>query len=213
MGSHYARGAEPSTDQIRRTLAEVVDALRSARVDFLLMGGLSAATLARRRPTDDIDVFVRPDGAGPAIDALAGAGFDTEETDPQWIYKAVKHGVLVDVIFRSTGGLELDHEMLRRGSEREHMGVFAPLVSPEDLVVIKAVAAAEHSPSHWYDALAVVARCELDWEYLVRRGRQAGPHRLLSLLLYAEADGVSVPGRVIDDLLAAAHREPQQGVR
>ena len=212
MGSHYASGEEPSPEQIRQALAEVVDALRSAGADFLLMGGMSAATFARRRTTDDIDVFVRPRDARRVLGALAAGGFDTDETDPQWIYKAMKHGVLVDVIFRSTGGLELDAEMLRRGSEREHEGVVAPLVAPEDLVIIKALAAAEHSPSHWYDALAVVARRQLDWEYLARRGRQAGPHRLLSLLLYAESTGIAVPGDVVDALIAEVHPRPQESV-
>ena len=136
---------------------------------------------------------------------LAGAGFRTEETDPHWIYKAFKHGVLVDVIFRSTGDLYLDDEMLRRADEQEHLGVSAPLVSPEDLLVIKAVAANEDSPQHWHDALSVIARCELDWRYLLLRARQAGPRRILSLLLYAESNDLAVPAEVIEELFEVVH--------
>lgn len=212
MGSHYPTGEEPSTDQIRRALADTVGALRAADVEFLLMGGISTATLGRPRRTDDIDVFVRRDEAPRALDALAAAGFATELTDPDWIFKAVRHGVLVDVIFRSTGGLHLDDEMLRRGREHAHMGVTVPVVSPEDLVVIKAVAAAEHSPNHWYDALAVLARCEIDWPYLVRRARQSGPRRVLSLLLYAESMDVAVPADVIEALFAIVHPHARERV-
>jgi predicted nucleotidyltransferase len=205
MGSHYPSGEEPSEDQIRKALVEAVDALRGSGLSFLLIGGMSTARFARPRPTNDIDVFVRPDGAGRALEVLADAGFTTEETDPYWLYKGFKYGVLVDVIFRSTGDLYLDDEMLRRGEEREHMGVTVPFVSPEDLLVIKAVAAAEHRPNHWYDALAVIGRCDLDWEYVLGRARQSGPRRMLSLLLYAESIDLAVPAEVIEHLFDVVH--------
>jgi predicted nucleotidyltransferase len=205
MGSHYRAGEEPTDHDIRRALREVIDTLRGAEVAFLLIGGLSAAAFARPRITDDIDVFVRPAEARRALEALAAAGFDTKEEDPYWLFKAWKHGVLVDVIFRSTGDLYLDNEMLARGSEREYLGVTAPLVAPEDLLVIKALAAAEHSPTHWYDALAVVARCELDWDYLLGRARLAGPRRLASLLLFAESIDLAVPAEVIEELFQVVH--------
>jgi predicted nucleotidyltransferase len=208
MGSHYRVGEEPTDADLRRTLEEVICVLREAGVAFLLIGGMSAATFARPRMTDDIDVFVRPDAAHRTLDALAAAGFDTKEKDPYWLFKAWKHGVLVDVIFRSTGDLYLDDEMLARGSEREYLGVTAPLVSPEDLVVIKALASAEHSPRHWYDALAVIGRCELDWEYLLGRARLAGPRRVLSLLLYAESTDLAVPAEIIEELFAVVHPRP-----
>jgi hypothetical protein len=95
--------------------------------------------------------------------------------------------------------------MLARGSEREYLGVTAPLVSPEDLLVIKALAAAEHSPHHWYDALAVIGRCELDWDYVLARARLAGPRRLLSLLLYAESIDLAVPAEIIEELFEVVH--------
>lgn len=212
MGSHYPNGEEPSDEQIRQALVETVEALRQADIRFLLIGGMSTARFARPRPTNDIDVFVRPDAAGPALEALTAAGFTTEETDPYWLYKGFKYGVLVDVIFRSTGDLYLDDEMLERGDEREHLGVTVPFVSPEDLLVIKAVAAAEHSPNHWYDALAVIGRCDLDWEYVLRRARQSGPRRLVSLLLYAESIDLAVPAEVIEELFEVVHPRPPEAV-
>jgi predicted nucleotidyltransferase len=205
MGAHYRPGAEPSVEDIRRTLREVVDILRDAGVAFLIIGGMSAATFARPRRTDDVDVFVRPDAADDALAALAATGFDTKVEDPSWLYKAWKHGVLVDVIFRSSGDLYLDDEMLARGHEGDYLGVPTPLVSAEDLLVIKGLAAAEHSPHHWYDALAVIGRTQLDWDYVLSRARLAGPRRLLSLLLYAESTDLAVPAEVIEDLFAVVH--------
>lgn len=212
MGSHYPEGQEPSEEQIQRTLAETVSTLRGADVQFVVFGGLSTAAFARPRVTDDIDVFVRPDTAKRALDALADAGFHTEVTDPNWIFKAYRHGVLVDIIFRSTGDLYVDEEMLRRADEQEHLDVLVPLVSPEDLLVIKAVAASEDSPHHWHDALAVIARCRLDWDYLLRRARQSGPRRVLSLLLYAESNDLAVPAEVIEDLFEVVHPSSREVV-
>jgi len=50
--------------------------------------------------------------------------------------------------------------------------------------VIKAIAHDEETPRHWFDALGILARGGIDWDYLVRRASR-GPRRVLSLLLYA----------------------------
>ena len=205
MGSHYEAGSEPSDADIRKALEEVISVMREAGIAFLLIGGMSAATFARPRMTDDIDVFVRPGAASHVLEALAAAGFETTVEDPSWLYKAWKYGVLVDVIFRSSGDVYVDDEMLERADLQEHWGVTAPLISPEDLLVIKAVATTEHGSHHWYDALAVIARCPLDWAYLMRRARQAGPRRVLSLLLYAESNDLAVPAEVIEALFEVVH--------
>jgi hypothetical protein len=39
----------------------------------------------------------------------------------------------------------------------------------------------------------------------VRRARQAGPRRVLSLLLYAESNDLAVPAEAIESLFAAVH--------
>ena len=113
--------------------------------------------------------------SGPTRPARAArrstaAGFDTEEKDPYWLYKAFKHGVLVDVIFRSSGDLYLDDEMLARGRRREYLGVTAPLVSPGGPAGHQGGGRGRARPHHWYDALAVIGRCQLDWDYLLAPG-------------------------------------------
>jgi predicted nucleotidyltransferase len=189
-------------------LAAVVEALDRAAIDFVLMGGLVAATVARPRTTDDIDVFVTPEQAGDALAALAAAGFDTEETDPMWLYKARRDGVLVDVIFRSAGEVYLDDEMLRRSEPRDCRGTVARFIAAEDLLVIKAIAATERGSHHWYDALGIIGRTPLDWDYVVERARQAGPRRVLSLLLYAESNDLAVPSDAVEQLFVTIHPSP-----
>ena len=46
------------------------------------------------------------------------------------------------------------------------------MIAPEDLIVIKAIVFDEETPRHWYDALALIPRGELDWDYLLRAGAQ-----------------------------------------
>lgn len=209
--AELAARAPISTDE-RRLRAEVVDhdealfldvlddavaAVEAAGLPYVLMGGIAAACHGRPRWTHDVDLLVRPTDARAVLDALAAAGFNTEETFPDWLYKASRDDQLVDVIFRSSGDIYLDDEMLARAGRREFLGRRLLVIPPEDLIVIKAVVHAEHMPRHWHDALAVLAGCEeIDWDYLVLRARK-GVRRVLSLLLYAQSCDLVVPWRVV----------------
>jgi predicted nucleotidyltransferase len=194
---HYAPGEEPSAEAFEKALHEVSHALEGSGLQYLLMGGVGTASIARPRTTDDIDIFVIPEDAPRVLDELAAAGFDTEVSDPSWLYKAHRYGVLVDIIFRSSGDIYLDDQMLERARTREVKGARFPVISPEDLLVIKAVTASEVGPHHWYDALAIIARGDLDWDYVVTRARRAGPRRVLSLILYAESNDVAIPAEPV----------------
>src|SRR3546814_9285608 len=101
------------------------------------MGGIGAYSHARPRVTEDIDVFIRPGDVDRVRAVLTGGGFEVVEHDPMWLVKGWKRGVLVDVIFRSSGGIYLDDEMLRRRVTGEYKGIHLPLIAPEDLFVIK----------------------------------------------------------------------------
>src|SRR5215213_7047553 len=144
MGGHYHGGQGPSEDDLLETLAEVAETLDRVGIPFLLMGGIGSFALGRPRSTDDIDVFLRPEDAKDALKALSEAGFETDETFPDWLFKAVKRGTLVDLIFRSSGDVFLDDEMRKRSRDVEFKDLKIPVVSPEDLLVIKAVATKEN---------------------------------------------------------------------
>lgn len=182
-------------------LDAVVAALDAEPIQYVFMGGIASAVHGRPRWTHDLDLFVRPEHAREALGVLKRAGFDTEEYDRYWLFKAVRDEVLVDIIFRSHGDIYLDDEMLARAVKAEFHGRAVPLIAPEDLLVIKAVVHAEYSPRHWHDALALLVRCDLDWPYVVSRARH-GPRRLLSLLLYAQSNALPVPDPVVDELWA-----------
>lgn len=195
----------PDDDVLLVVLREAIEALRADEVPHLIIGGIGSFALARPRVTHDIDVFVRPDAVDRALAALEGAGFETEIHDPSWLAKGHKRGVLVDVIFRSSGDIYLDAEMMERSRTVEYKGVSAQVIAPEDLLVIKALATSEDTFHHWYDALAIISRSELDWDYTLRRATQAGPRRVLSLLVFAESCDFAVPSWAVSTLYEMLH--------
>ena len=184
--------------QIERVIADGAAALEAADVPYVLIGGAASAIRGRPRVSDDVDFLVKQTDADRALDALADAGFDTEKTNPQWIYKATRGDVTIDLMFWLMGDFYFDDTMLGR-STREHYGdAEVTVAAAEDLIVIKLLAHDEQSYRHWHDALALLGLNEIDWDYLLERGRVT-PRRLLSLLLYAQ----SVDHVVSDD---AIHR-------
>jgi hypothetical protein len=190
--------------------AEVVQALDAREIPYVVIGGLASAAHGRPRASGDIDILVTPHDARPALCTLGDAGFHTDEINPHWLFKAIKHGVLVDLLFKMKGDIYPDDEMLARADVRHVYGHPARVIPGEDLVVVKALAHDEESPRHWFDALGILAAGGLDWEYLVRRAAK-GPRRVLSLLLYATSVDLVVPHGVIHRLHEIAFVQPEQG--
>lgn len=180
-------------------LRDAQDALDTAQVPFVLIGGIPSAVYGRPRATQDLDILVRSEDKDNALEALAEAGFETKKADPKWLYKASKKDVLVDVIFRAEGNFYLDDEMIGRAREETYKGEAVRLVAPEDLLIMKAVATEEEIAHYWFDGLAVLVEADLDWDYLVTRAAH-GAKRVLSLLLYAQSDDLLVPDEPITKL-------------
>ncbi|MBW3665263.1 MAG: nucleotidyltransferase family protein [Actinobacteria bacterium] len=193
-------------ERFRAVLRETVDLLEAAAIPHVIMGGIAVAALARPRWTHDIDVFLRPDDAKRALALLAENGYDTEETDPVWLFKAMKDDVLVDLIFRSAGAIYFDDAMAERAIETTFQGERIRVAPPEDLLVIKVAAHKEEGGYHWFDALALLSVCAIDWSHLIARSRHA-VRRVLSLLVYADGSDIAVPGWAIDALWQQAYGE------
>ena len=195
--------AVPDGDRLLAVLDETVDVLRRADITFLVMGGLATSVLGRDRRVTDIDLFLRDRDVERALAALRVAGFETLVVSPNWLAKAFKDDVLVDLISRSTHDIGLSDEILERAVDMDVHGRRLPVVSAEDLIVMKAVATGEDTARYWHDALSVLGRPDLDWGYLTRRAKQHGARRLLSLLFYAQSMDLLVPEEVVTELLDA----------
>lgn len=180
-------------------LFATLDALEEAKIPFALIGGVAASGLGRPRSTHDIDLFLRPEDADSALRVLASRGFRTEIFDIEWLFKAFKEDILVDIIFKSEGEMYFDEEVQSHVKLMDYHGRKVPVVSPEDLTVIKCAVHYEGGPHHWHDALAILANATIDWNYLVKRARKAS-RRVLSLLLYAQSNDILIPNWVVTHL-------------
>jgi hypothetical protein len=192
--------------ELMRALDDAVAALRADSIPFLMIGGIGSAVWGRDRGTTDIDLFVRPETVSAVMAALEREGFETSTEFEHWLHKGCRNGVTVDVIFRASRDILIDDEMLRRASIRVFRDRELPVAPPEDLIVMKAAAAAEDTARYWYDALGILAGGDLDWDYLVARARQHGARRVLSLLLFAASVDLVVPPGPLEQLWAAVHQ-------
>lgn len=198
-GAAHHEGSTAGPTELAKVLGEAHAALRAGDVPYVLIGGLASSSWGRPRCSSDIDLLLDARDADRGLDALGAAGFDTERTNPNWLYKAFRSHVLVDLLFKSKGDFYLDAEMLRRASVREVCGHAVPVIAAEDLIVMKALVHDEETPRHWFDALSLLASVPLDWEYLLERAR-LGPHRVASLVSYGRSLGLAVPGDALDAL-------------
>jgi predicted nucleotidyltransferase len=181
-------------------LFATLDALEKSKIAYGLIGGVAAYTHGRPRPTQDIDIFLRPEDADNVLQVLEESGFTTNRFNPTWIFKAFKDDVLIDIIFRSEGNIYFDEEMNKHTVQVEYHGRPVRVVSVEDFILIKASAHSEEGHHHWYDALSVLAQSKVDWDYFLHRARKA-PRRMLALLVYAQSIDIWVPNQVVQSLV------------
>lgn len=200
-----------------RVLRQTADALRAANVPFLVAGGLAAKSYGKRRTTHDIDLFVKPSDARRAMEVLAEAGFETEVTFPDWLYKAFKYDVMVDIIFRSEGNITVDDETLERARHADYRGRTLPVVPPEILMLMKVFALRDtHSANthwrHWRDAVSVMRNVPLDWDFLYRKAVRLGPRTVLGFLLLAEVEGVKADDEIVARLSRVVGTDASQSI-
>ena len=206
MSDEHAGITQEADDEetYRAVLEEVIRAVEDEGLPYLAIGGLATAVFGRPRPTKDIDLFVKPEDAERCVKTLEKAGFTTEDPKEDWLLKAYKNDVLVDVIFRIHNSIYLDEDMLARAQRHELKGTRVRVVPPEDFIVMQACTHSEDTPHYWYNALTVIAKSELDWEYVLRRSSH-GPRRVLSLLLYAQSNDLAVSDNVIRRIYEQIH--------
>jgi predicted nucleotidyltransferase len=188
-------------------LAQAVKLAEAEDVPYGVFGSIASAYWGRPAPSGDIDLFVRAHEAGKLHEAFDGEGWDTSEENPKWLLKAVRDGVLVDLIFKVRGDIYLDDEMREHLVDASYLGVDLRMLSAEDTLLVEALSNEYETPDHWFNALGILAKQQnLDWDYLLRRSRM-GARRMLSLLIYAQSTDVSVPNRNIRDLYRIVYEQ------
>jgi Uncharacterised nucleotidyltransferase len=156
-------------DELLETLKRVAPVLRDADVPFLLGGGLAVWARGGPETEHDLDLMVKPEDAERMLDALAAAGFRTEQPPEAWLYKAWNGDVLIDVIFDPMGG-PIDDAMFERADDLEVQAVNMKVMAPEDVMVTKLLALREHEVD--YEDVLEIARAlreQIDWDTVWRQ--------------------------------------------
>jgi hypothetical protein len=128
-------------------LGDLLAWLRAGRIQGVIIGGVAAALLGRPRVTHDVDALVLLDEDQWPSFLADGSGFGFVPRLPDPIAFAhssrmllVRHGptgIDVDVSF---GAIPFEEEALARASMMAVAGLNVPLPTPEDLIIMKAVA-------------------------------------------------------------------------
>jgi predicted nucleotidyltransferase len=184
---------------------EACRVLTEAGIPSLVGGGVAVWAYGRRRFTKDMDLFIPSRIPHLALDALGRHGFHTRDTDAFWLYKAIKQGVLVDLIVWTTGNIRVNDETFERARCARIDGFPFTLMSPEDVLFRKILSHREERRD-WYDALSMLAapHATFDWEYLLRLVGERYARRTLSFFFYAQSElhPDVAPPHVISELLA-----------
>lgn len=187
-------------ERLSEALCRAVAAMRSNRIDALVVGGIALSYHLQGQPVvdHDVDLFINERDVEAAIGALSGDGFDVVRTHPEWLFKARLEGATVDVLYRLGRILELDGEMIERAPNLTVDGCSIQVISREDLAIAQSGAARGTVPAHWFQAIDLLRGDDIDWPYVARRGAVA-PDRTKSLLYFARSDKIEVP----DELFSA----------
>lgn len=204
----YHRRAMPSryTDDFAgliTTMKRAAAALRSAEIEFMLGGGL--AIWARGGPPTyhDVDFFVREADAERGLEALVAAGMQPELPPEEWLYKAYDGDVLVDLIFRPSGGPIADEHFARATSLEVH-ALTMLVASIDDVLVTKLLALSEQEPD--FRPVLEVARAlreQIDWPFVEARSSGSPFARAFFTLV----EGLGIVERTNGLVSAARHAQ------
>lgn len=171
-----ASDAEPLAPLLT-ALGDLTAWLKAAQVSGVIIGGVAASLLGRPRVTRDIDALVVLDETDWARFLAAGKQFGFVPRRPDAIDFArqarvllVQHapsGIDVDIVF---GALPFEEEAVANAISVDVAGIRLSLPTPEDLVIMKAVA---HRPRDLGDIEAVLdTHPELDAQRVRRWVRE-----------------------------------------
>ena len=205
-----ATQAEGGPNEFHR---RTVGVLQAAEIPFLIGGAYVVEVYAGvSRSTKDFDLYIRPNHVKAALNALAGAGYETELTFPHWLAKALYGGDKLDLIFRAGNGLcEVDDSWFERARDGELLGLPVELCAPEEMIWMKAFIM-ERERFDGAD-IAHILRCwvaEMDWPHLVRRFGPDWRVLLSHLILFGyiyPGERARIPIAVMEELIRRLQSE------
>ena len=123
----------------RDMFVEVLSLFIARRIPFAVSGAFALHQhTGIWRDTKDLDLFLPQQDVPRALAALASAGFETEISDPVWLYKAHRGDYFVDLITgMSNAALTVRHDWIDRASHAEILGIPVKVLAAEELIASK----------------------------------------------------------------------------
>lgn len=145
------------------SLKRAASVLKTAGIEFALAGGFAAYVRGAAISTHDVDFVLREQDVDAAVGALTAAGMRHHEAPEDWLAKVYDGDRMIDLIFRPSGR-PVDGGMLERAQELPVAAVTMPVLSADDLVVMRLLAYTE-TACDFSDFLHVcrALREQVDW--------------------------------------------------
>lgn len=187
--------------------------LQANGLPFLIGGAYAFAHVTGiRRPTKDLDIFIRQADWERLVRLAQGAGYRAELSFPHWLGKVHDSTGFVDVIFNSGNGLSpIDDAWFRHAPDGQVLGLPVKLAPVEETLWTKAFIM-ERERYDGADVAHLLHACALriDWQRLLER---FGPHwrvLLSHLVLFGfiyPGQRTLVPGWLMRELTRRLHAE------
>jgi hypothetical protein len=133
-----AAGRHAMQEALRRSAS----VLKAAGVPFALAGSYALWVYGAPESTHDVDLAVAESSTEQAADALAAGGFAIERPPEDWLFKASRDGVLVDVLHRLVGE-PITVDRLSLAEEHDVLGVRMPVLVPTEVMITKLLSLSE----------------------------------------------------------------------
>lgn len=195
-----------------RLFDRVIRVLVEGGVPFLVGGAYALQVYTGvRRPTKDVDLFLRATDCRRALDLLEKAGYRTELTDPVWLGKVFQGDSFLDLIFGSGNGIcKVDDTWFANAPTATVLGHTVRLCAPEEMIWTK-VFIMEPERYDGADVAHLIRACgrDLDWRRVLDRLEGHWELLLAHLVLYGyifPSESEAVPSWVMEELLARMER-------
>ncbi|MFW5810327.1 MAG: nucleotidyltransferase [Thermodesulfobacteriota bacterium] len=149
--------------------ARWLEILNAIEIPFVISGALAIyAYTGIWRNTKDLDVFLKPSGLKPALDAISAAGYKTEIRDRRWLAKVFHRSYFMDLIFGlSNNMITMTDEWFENSRTMNLLGVQVPLIGLENLIASKCyIARGDRFDGADIVHLILASKGRLEWNYI-----------------------------------------------
>jgi CBS domain-containing protein len=127
---------------MREALRGSASALKAADVPFALAGSYALWVYGGPEGDHDVDLVVPEASVEEAARTLADAGFLVERPPEDWLFKAWRDGVLVDVLHRLVG-IPVEPDLVLDADAHDVLGIRMPVLPPTVVITTKVLSLSE----------------------------------------------------------------------